>query len=339
MLNDSLDHPIFAVCHTDYCPHCVGIPDAIRNYAAQLGTSTNVVFTLINCQKTDACQRLNSRGVPSFRFLRGTNARYWVATQERGLPGWADFLEKVNGPIARKVDSAADRLEPQAGSTAFHLAVPDSGEVLAQYRRAATPLRLYGCSFSYSYETIAKPLLTAFLSDSCTVSIRPTTEEEIAQFLAENKFAATHEYDGPEFEDRDRNRALALLVSNGRPSGKRLQALDALAKRHCTKIRSGWALASEEDVVEAFGREAGDAPFFGVLSDRARVNATSKKRIADADREGMIEDVIAGRVRRIAKRWDPGRVAWAVAAVYGVFAFWMRYFGARIRSGDQGKGD
>jgi hypothetical protein len=338
-LADSLTHPIFAVCHTDYCPHCIGLPEALRSYAASLGDSTNVVFTLINCQRTDACQRLNTRGVPSFRFLRGSNPRYWISTNERGLPGWSEFLEKVNGAASRKVDSAADRIEPFPGSTAFQLALADSGPVLAQYRRAAESLRMFGCTFSYSYESVSRPVLTAFMSDECNASINPQSEEEIARFMTENKFAPTHEYDAGEFEGRDRNRALGLLVSEGHPSERHLQVLEGLAKAHCREARFGWVSTSQVDVVEAFGMVAQDAPFFGVLSDGAGVNATSKKRIADVARDGLVEEVIAGRVRIGGKRGDVGKATTAVVAAYGVAAFWGRLLYVGMRSGDTAKAD
>ena len=107
-IRDSLTHPIFAVAHTDYCPHCIGVPEALRRYAADLGDSTNLVFTTINCMKSNGCRRVGVQGVPSFRFIRGPNPRYWVQTHERGLPGWADFLNSVNGPPLVKVEAPTD---------------------------------------------------------------------------------------------------------------------------------------------------------------------------------------------------------------------------------------
>jgi hypothetical protein len=319
-IRDSLAHPIFAVAHTDYCPHCIGVPEALRRYAADLGDSTNLVFTTINCMKSDACRRLGVQGVPSFRFIRGPNPRYWVQTQERGLPGWADFLNSVNGPPLVKVDSPSDRSNPLWGSTSFHMSVDDSNELLDAYRQAALDLRIYGGTFSYSFETIDRPVLTAFLSAGCNLTIWPKNSGDVSGFLSRNRFSVTHQYDGAEFENRDRTRPMALLVTEGFPSHQHFEVMDRYASKYCEDIRFGWAVASDQGIVSTFGRVAEDAPFFALLNDRERVNVTTKKKIRDADRNGFFDVVLN---RKAPEGLNVVVVTLVAVAIYFVAVFWF----------------
>jgi hypothetical protein len=288
-INNSFDHPLFAACYTDYCPHCVGVPQALRDYANSLGDSTNVVFTTINCGSTDRCNLLQIRGVPGFRFIRGTNPRYWIPTTERGLPGWSDFLHDVNGPPIHKVDSPDERREPIAGSTAFYFSVYEDNTFLNEYREAAAQFRLFGCTFSYAFESVDNPTITAYLSSDCQISLNPKTPGEIRQFIDRNKFSVPHRYDLDEFERRDRTVPLALVVAEDNPLQQHLAMMQRVARDHCHDMKVGWA-TSDEGIAEAFGRVDEDAPFLGVINDRYKLTVSTKKKISEADQNGILEE-------------------------------------------------
>jgi hypothetical protein len=115
-----------------------------------------------------------------------------------------------------------------------------------------------------------------------------------------------------------------------------MRAIHRLAQAYCRDVRFGWALASEDAVVDAFGREAADAPFLAVVSDRHGVNATSKKRLAAA--AAIFGDVLAGRAPR-SPGGDVRSVVAAVAIAWAIVAFWVRVACARVRQGDGAKGD
>lgn len=281
--------------------------------------------------KSNGCRRVGVQGVPSFRFIRGPNPRYWVQTHERGLPGWADFLNSVNGPPLVKVESPTDRPNPLWGSTSFHMSIDDSSELLDAYRQAALDLRVYGGTFSYSFETIDRPVLTAYLSGGCNVTISPQNSVDITDFLSKNRFSATHQYDGREFEDRDRTRPMALLVNAGLPSRQHFDVMDGYARKYCEDLRFGWAVASEQGIVGAFGRVAEDAPFFALLNDRERVNVTTKKRIRDADENGFFDVVLN---RNAPQGLNVVVVTFVAVAVYFVAVFWFVLLYTKMAPGE-----
>jgi hypothetical protein len=332
-INDSYAHPIFAACYTDYCPHCVGVPKALRDYATSLGDNTNVVFTTINCGNTERCAQLQIRGVPGFRFLRGRNPRYWLPTSERGLPGWADFLYKVNGPPLHKVDSPSEREEPLWGSTSFHLSVYDSDEFLNEYRRVAEDLRIFGCTFAYSLESVENPTLTAFLSGNCHISIVPKLPGDIKTFVERYKFSISHRYDSEEFEHRDKVIPLALVVSDDTPIHQHFAAIDKLAKKYCGEVKFGWATTADEVILNAFNRPAEDAPFLGVINDRQRLNISTKKKFADADRSGLFETALGIG----SSKGFVAKVTLGVILGYAVVTFWVYLAYVRFCGQEGGK--
>ena len=105
-LANSFNHPIFVLCYSPYCPHCVGLPQGLLNYNNSiLGQRTDIDITMIDCYNlARVCYDFHIHGTPYITLILGDNYRYWPSTSERAGPGWDRFINEHIGPNLRQIN-------------------------------------------------------------------------------------------------------------------------------------------------------------------------------------------------------------------------------------------
>ena len=287
MVAKSGEKPVFVAGVNDYCPACAGVAEKVRELAEQC----DAVLTVVNCRENSVCAELGMRAMPSFTVVRGASPKYWRVTRSRSPNDWRALILESSGVVV-KVDDPSDGPAPATGATSFHLVTSDKDEFYAEFRRRAEQLSMVGCAFTYTLESTTIPVLSAQLSPNCTVSVKLQRPSDVIPFTETNKFGNHHEYDGAEFLHRDPTMPLALLVVGDTPLDEDIAALSEFGAKYCDRIRFGWIKASDEAIQRAFNLSQRDAPYIALVNDKQGHLFTSKRRFADADRDGLFHELL-----------------------------------------------
>lgn len=294
-INNSVNRPIFAACIGEFCPHCRGVPEKMREFAKQEGPNSKYIFTVINCNKATGCSRLGIRSVPSFRLIRSPQSKYWTECRAREIQEWRRFLTDSGGQVM-KVD---DPDEGRDAEIVYHMAISDpNSEFLDEFREAAQTFAMYGGSFLYTLETIANPILTVISSNFCRQTFVVKSRGQIKTIIAKNKFGFFHEYDGFEYDSRDKTVPLALVVTENMPLMLHLHAFENFTEKYCGEVKFGWIRANENAIEATFNKSVRDAPYLAMINDRLGITIASKARIADADRKGLFDELLGKKSRK-----------------------------------------
>ena len=191
-----------------------------------------------------------------------------------------------------KVDDPVDGPAPATGATSFHLVISDEDEFYSEFKRRAEQLSMIGCAFTYTLESTTLPVISAQLSPNCTVTVKLQRPSDVIPFTETNKFSNHHQYDGTEFLHRDKRMPLALLVVDDAPLEEDIAALSQFGAKYCDRIRFGWIKARDEAIQRAFNLTQRDVPYIALVNDRQGHILTSKRRFADADRDGLFYELL-----------------------------------------------
>jgi hypothetical protein len=301
--SQSMEQPIFAVCTSQTCPHCRGLPDRLHSFSDSLGNSSNVIFTNIDCSTSYVCGQARIAGVPTFLLIRGRSSKYWTTTYVRSSGEWASFLESQLGPTAREITSDADLSahisRTTEGATSFRLTLPESDAALLKaYQQLSGNLRVFGGSFGYTFGPESKAAeITAFFSPVCAV-MSSVNADNIGAFLNRYRFSDFHHYDMMEWEEQSRDHLFGLVIVSEELKDSQKRAFHTFSKRLCNRMRFGWgSVRTDLDLFRTTNVEAEEAPFLYVTGqvNREQCTVISKKRIGDVSQIAILEGVIEGK--------------------------------------------
>ena len=105
LVDNSFNLPIFALCFSPYCPHCVGLPEGFKRYSDGLGNRTDLLIVTINCMKQYGCAHFHIRGTPTIALVVGNEWQYWPRSPERGPEGWDRWVNQSLAPNLRKIET------------------------------------------------------------------------------------------------------------------------------------------------------------------------------------------------------------------------------------------
>ena len=290
VMSESLNRPVFAACVIPECPHCKGIGDRLKEFAAnrsELGRE--VVFTQINCRESDVCRRAKVTKVPTMILIRGKSAKYWRQTQGKTPAEWNRFLENSLGP--RLYDRQRDG---DAEETAFHLEIrAGEDDVLQEWERVAQAYEAYRCRFTHKFGAVT--LITANLSKTCSVQ-RQIAKSEIEEFVNKYKFGDAHHYDWSEFRQQRQVFPVALSMVRDTIRDSQRAALATFSGKYCGKMRFGWASAQLDPKLWAIANmTAEDAPLlFAASTPKTPCSVVSRRKTGDRVHMKMLEHVVSG---------------------------------------------
>jgi hypothetical protein len=306
----SIEKPIFILLYSHRCPHCHGLPEALKLYNETLGNREDVFLTMIDCADSKECETFHIHGTPTMRLIFGLDEHYWPYTSGRNGSVWNNFINQLITPLIHTVgsenelESIINRIE---GGSAFLVEAPTTSHPIYTSVLALSPLlRLYQCELLFRAAAVAR--VTAFRSPRCLFSFNGGARA-VANFLNRSKFSATHmffpeelTFDGP----------AAVLAVAHRPTPAQFDALRALAAQRCD-VTLGWTTPDRgKDVYRATNTTHAELPALIGFREGGDV-VKFRGRTAAAVAAGFI-DVVA-RPRRTASWLQIEAAAALVVAV------------------------
>ncbi|EAX98927.1 hypothetical protein TVAG_242920 [Trichomonas vaginalis G3] len=253
LLSTSFDKPIFNLCYSHYCPHCVGLPEGFSNFNKTLGDRDDIYISMIDCAESHDCGIFRIHGTPTISLVMGYNVRYWPRTGERGPNGWTRFINSWIYPSLRRIYNETEfnqaLEEPADGGTTFYLETPSENHSWVRIMNYfSLEYKIYNDTFVYKVNpNISKPVIYAYKSKYCYEKYSGI-KFGIPLFLHKNKFGIYHRYDRYEFEGLlgGRRRNAIYIVEKDLLKSNR-DALAELSKDYCHGYNIGWANVDDED--------------------------------------------------------------------------------------------
>lgn len=271
IIEHSIDHPLFVLCYSPYCPHCFGLPEQLIEYnKSKLGQRTDISMTMIDCFNNGrGCNHFHIGGTPSIALVLGKKYRYWPKTTERSGPGWDHWINEHIGPNLRQIFNDSQlhsaKLEPSDGGTTFYIQVSSSSDpIIPIISNISKHFRIYNDSFVYRIvPSIKAPIITAYFSEHCGHKYTYTgSRSKLIDFINEHKFGVFHRYDKEEFSKiHHSKRGVILLTDNELSDGQR-EALRLIPKNHCdSDIIYGWSnIKKDKKIMYVTGVKSFDIP-------------------------------------------------------------------------------
>lgn len=272
--------PLFVLCYSRFCPHCVGLPEQLRECSARIGPRADVVLAMVDCSASAGCARFGVRGTPHVRAVVGPRQRYWRAPRGNSADDWMELINWTLSPALREVSSAAavraELCAPRGGAV-FVLEAPQRDCALAKALRAASKFyKIYDAAFVLRVDSaLPRARLRVCRSAHCCREFSGSAAQ-LRAFVEANKFGALHRYDAAEAAALRGRRA--LFYSRGPPTDAQNESLLRLAERCDAGFTLGWVDAeAEPSVLRGVPGGMAELPFM-FASGMRRVH---RGRIAD----------------------------------------------------------
>ena len=262
----SVSSPIFALCYSPYCPHCIGLPDQLRRIDQKIGNREDIVFTMIDCINVVGCYRFGIRGTPHVSIIIGDKRRYWPIAHNNGFDEWDAFINKTLSPSLKEIHDDAElevtKREPKDGGTTFFLETPSkNSDFIEELSKISRTYKIYNDTFVYRVNgKLNEPKLYAYYSEFCFREFTGN-KDQIQKFVDDNKFGQFHRYDKDELKKIKTK--TALFYTNTKLSYNQMESIRYLRKDHCdSEYAFGWANVQEEpQILKSTPAKVTDLPF------------------------------------------------------------------------------
>lgn len=297
LVRNSIEKPIFVLCYSPYCPHCMGLPEGFQRYNQGLGNRSDIYITSIDCYNKGGCHHFGIRGTPHIILVLGPSRRYWPDSPERGPEGWDRWINERIGPNLRRVfnDSEIEKakLEPKDGGTTFLLEVSsDSDPYVDKFRDLSRTFRIYNDTFIYRVTNTSSPKIYAYYSEFC-YNLYEGPISGISTFLDQNKFGVYHRYDTGEYKSlQKQGKKAILLFSEADLSPSQINSIRNLPKDHCNSpYVYGWAQVKDEvTILSLSGVKSVDLPLMCATWRKKGERNTYKGRISQLWSSSFLND-------------------------------------------------
>jgi hypothetical protein len=270
--NNSWDVPLYALCYSQNCPHCQGLPTRFELFAGSLGAGKDLLCTAIDINNTNGCRHLGATHLPYWVFVRGTNKKYWLYPSFNCPLRWMDFVADWVEPTAR--DSTKQQFEDSLnhtfnGGSAFYLELPETDKSqLQQYESLSAKYHVVNNSFAYSISHVQQPLLKVYRSEKCFQEFTSSNLNSLT-IIEKYKFSAFHHYDAKEWTTLSNTNKTVLVMIDEELNGNPRTLLYQLSRDYCASHEFGWARIGQDKAIgKALGKREDDPPYV-VVSDNS----------------------------------------------------------------------
>lgn len=272
IFKNSWDRPLYAICYSQNCPHCKGIPSRFHSFSKTLANNDEIIYTAIDTGNSTACYKLGARYVPYFVFARGTNPKYWLHPQFTCPFRWRDFVADWGGPKIIEFSGAKRAVEEHAkttlnGGSLFFLQANKQDPIYQIYTDLSTKYHIFNDTFLFSSKATGKPKLTIYTSTNCSQSYY-VNSTNIVKYIKKFRFSSLHYFDKPEFLKMTKSANSVLWMNDGQLNGTRLQLFDEIANRKCGKAQFGWShLNINKDISKLLQTDL-DSPYIATVTKK-----------------------------------------------------------------------
>lgn len=270
IFNNSWNRPIYAICYSQNCPHCVGIPSRFKMFSQSMANNDDIIYTAIDAGNSTACQTLGAKFVPYFIFARGTKKKYWLHPQFNCPLRWMEFVSDWGSPKIIKVKNDLSDISEHVqktlnGGSTFILQAPKDSLIFNIYTNLSTKYHIYNDTFIYS-ESKELTKLTVFTSTNCS-HMFDVDSQTIIKIIKEYRFSSLHHLDLQEWSKMTKSKSNSIILLNdGELNGTRLKLLDDLANQHCEDSRFGWAILKDEKAISMKLQQKIESPYIAVIN-------------------------------------------------------------------------
>jgi hypothetical protein len=244
----TFERPIFAVCYSESCAGCIGLPEMARHFAETLGGGPDLLVTAVSTSHP-GIGIFRITGTPFMCLVLGPKRKYWPSITEKDEEQWHAFIQSYTSPFMRAISDPSS-LQTAVdhslnGGTSFHLATPTEGSELFQELKALSQFyRIFGCSFTFEINTaLVDDVLTAYRSPNCSRLFNCTN---VTEFVSQNKFSSLHKYDLEEYQEMlAAHETFMFLVVRQLDDDQKSVLLDIDTAIGCSTMVTGWASTSE----------------------------------------------------------------------------------------------
>ena len=272
IFDNSWNRPLYAICYSQHCPHCVGIPSRFKMFSQSMSNNDDIIYTAIDAGNSTACQKLGAKFVPFFVFVRGTKKKYWLHPQFNCPLRWMEFVSDWGSPKVIKLTNGNNTNEIDNhikntinGGSTFYLQAPKNSPLFNIFSNLSTKYHIYNDTFVYS-ESKEISKLTVFTSTKCSHTF-DVDSQSIIKIIKDHRFSSLHHLDIQEWNKMTKSKVHSVIFMNdGELNGTRLQLLDDLANKYCDNAHFGWAILKDEKAISAKLQQKIEAPYIAAIN-------------------------------------------------------------------------
>lgn len=260
-MKESWETPIYALCYSQTCPNCQGLPSKFKFMRKAVESHNDVLFTAIDVANSTACRKFGAKRLPFFIFARGSKPKYWLYPNFRCPLRWIEFVKDWANPTAKETTLEEFRGSLDStknGGSAFFLEVDsEDSQGVEQFVNLSTYYHVMNATFGYRKIAGTVTKMTVFKSSECTRVYNENVD--IADVIAREKFSHFHLFDQPEAEEERKHGKFVILSNDGELNGTRQDILNSLSSEFCSDTSIGWArisakLSSKDALAGSVGR-------------------------------------------------------------------------------------
>ena len=252
LLKNSMNIPIFALCFSHHCPHCIGLPELLKNFSDGIGNRDDIIYTAVNCDESDHCTNLQAEVTPSIIFIQGIDSKYWHVINSFNFTGWNYYIGLYSQSNFKEIYSDSEleqeKMKDVHGGTLFYLETNSKDDpLISELKNISIIYKVYNDSFAYRVNKNVKTSFSAFTSRYCKKEYQfPFNKTEFISFIEKYKFGALHKYYFAEYiellklaSNNYRNKKLIFLVVEGNLNQTQKNTMIEMTKNHCL-LNTGW---------------------------------------------------------------------------------------------------
>ena len=228
----SKSKPIFVLFFSPHCGHCSGIPEALHDWANDLGRRKDIYITQIDCYNTYGCIPFGIDRTPTQVLIIGNNKKYWPNTYYRDGKDWDLWVNQTWTEHLHEIDPSDlynETLQTRNGGSTFYLQVPSKDSpILKKVAQLSRYYSIFHCNFVYSINiSLKSPQFYAYQSPYCFHSY--SFYWNLQSFIEKYKFSAIHQFDSDEFFSYH-SKPSAILYTRAPISDGQIDSLVELTK-------------------------------------------------------------------------------------------------------------
>ena len=296
--------PVFVVCYSRHCGHCSGLPEATVQFAQGDGNRSDVYITMLDCSVQPLqCRHFGVTGTPHMVLMIGEKQRYWPRIYSKKGEDWKKFIDSYVTLSLREIGTDEELAEAVrehvGGGTTFHLETPDGEhEMVKELRVLSKEFRIYDDVFTYRLNSnIEAPELTAYGSPDCYKTYAGDVSG-VREFVEDNMFGLTHEYDTDEYKvlQKRKKKTLIVFVQNKIKYAQKL-ALRQIMEGRCNDIVLGWvSVGGSKKLASKLNIKASDLPITVYNDPVRKCRAVTRIRTAELVSSGFLEAAEKGTI-------------------------------------------